>query len=193
MFDKGIYWCSSTITNNKLREDNSVESLIDSIRALYKTNKSYVPISRIAKAFGFKIYPQDLNASVYGYIALDTGLNTHGDEDRAIYINQHMGEYEQRFEVAYLLGIYFYDYDPDRNMSYYHVHTIENSDGSSEEKKANLFAKRLMIPKGQLELLYNEFKYKKGNVLANLAAYFKVPVSMIESELKDRGINYIRY
>lgn len=139
-----------------------------------------VPIVLIAKTLGFKIFHQNFESDLSGFIGIGDWIKQEYDHDKVICVNINDEVGHQRFVIAHELAHYFFDYD-GKEKEYYDTY-IKDSHKSDSEKLANKFAAELLMPK---KIFLNEINANKSksNIIEILKDKFLVQDKAITKRL----------
>jgi Zn-dependent peptidase ImmA (M78 family) len=166
-----------------------IESMIDDLLASYEITEAPVPVERIAKAKGARIFYQSLEDSVSGFLYRDKAQTVIG-------VNTHHPPARQNFTTAHELGhLLLHEQDQLHIDLEFRVRLRSDVAGQGtddDEREANLFAAALLMPRQFLEedlaneeyvdLLDDEF-------LSDLARKYGVSSQALVNRLKN--LNYI--
>src|SRR6202049_1685842 len=125
-----------------------IESLVRDLLATYDITTAPVPVERIAKAKGARLFHQSLEDDVSGFL--------YRDEAQAVIgVNTHHAPVRQNFTMAHELGhLLLHDQEKLHVDHGFRVRLRDDvsSQGTDEpEREANFFAASLLMPKVFLE------------------------------------------
>jgi Zn-dependent peptidase ImmA (M78 family) len=166
-----------------------IETLVESLLATYNITNAPVPVGRIAKAKGARIFYQSLDDDVSGFLFRDKAQSVIG-------VNTHHAPGRQNFTTAHELGhLLLHDLEKLHVDNGFRVRLRDDvsSQGTDEaEREANFFAASLLMPRGFLEedmenvedvdLLDDDF-------LSQLAQKYGVSAQALVNRLKN--LDYI--
>jgi len=164
-----------------------IESLVQALLATYKVKEAPVPVEKIAKAKGARIFYQSLEDDVSGFIYRDPSQTVIG-------VNTHHAPVRQTFTMAHELGhLLLHDQEQlhiDRGFRVRLRDDVSSQGTDEAEREANFFAASLLMPREFLEsdlagedsvdLLEDEF-------LRDLARRYGVSAQALVNRLKNLG------
>jgi Zn-dependent peptidase ImmA (M78 family) len=164
-----------------------IESLIDGLLADYSITEAPVPVERIAKAKGARIFYQSLEDDVSGFLYRDSTQSVIG-------VNTHHAPVRQNFTTAHELGhLLLHDQEQLHVDLEFRVRlrdNVSNQGTDVDEREANFFAASLLMPRRFLEedlknvedvdLLDDEF-------LSDLAHKYGVSTQALVNRMKNLG------
>lgn len=103
-----------------------------------------------------------------------SGMYKYINRNKTIFLNESLNEYEQRFVLAHEIGHAILH----TKSSCFFSNTLNNK--LKTEYQANLFAAELLIDLKEIDKLYLQ-----GYSIKQLAAYYNVPVELIEFKFKE--------
>lgn len=103
-----------------------------------------------------------------------SGMYKYINRNKTIFLNENLNEYEQRFVLAHEIGHAILH----TKSSCFFSNTLNNK--LKTEYQANLFAAELLIDLNKIDKLYLQ-----GYSIKQLAAYYNVPVELIEFKFKE--------
>lgn len=103
-----------------------------------------------------------------------SGMYKYINRNKTIFLNENLNEYEQRFVLAHEIGHAILH----TKSSCFFSNTLNNK--LKTEYQANLFAAELLIDLKEIDKLYLQ-----GYSIKQLAAYYNVPVELIEFKFKE--------
>src|SRR6266702_6592122 len=125
-----------------------IETLVEGLLATYKIKEAPVPVERIAKAKGARVFHQSLEDDVSGFLYQDK-------EQTVIGVNTHHAPVRQNFTTAHELGhLLLHDQEQlhvDRDFRVRLRNDVSSQGTDEAEKEANFFAASLLMPKEFLE------------------------------------------
>jgi Zn-dependent peptidase ImmA (M78 family) len=125
-----------------------IESVIDGLLAEYDIPEAPVPVERIAKAKGARLFYQSLDDDVSGFLFRDKSHVVIG-------INTHHAPVRQNFTAAHELGhLLLHEQEQLRIDREFRVRLRDSvsSQGTDEaEREANFFAASLLMPRQFIE------------------------------------------
>jgi Zn-dependent peptidase ImmA (M78 family) len=164
-----------------------IESLIEELLASYNVTEAPVPVERIAKAKGARIFYQSLEGDVSGFLYRDAAQAVIG-------VNTHHAPVRQHFTTAHELGhLLLHDQEQFHIDHGFRVRLRDDvsSQGTDEaEREANMFAAALLMPKQFLEndLVNEEFvDLLDDDFLSSLAKKYGVSSQALVNRLKNLG------
>jgi Zn-dependent peptidase ImmA (M78 family) len=164
-----------------------IESLVRDLLAEHNVSKAPVPLERIAKAQGARIFHQSLEDDISGFLYRDEAQSVIG-------INTHHAPVRQNFTTAHELGhLLLHDQEQLHIDHTFRVRLRSgaSSEGTDEyEREANLFAATLLMPREFLESdLQNEdyVDLLDDDFLHGMARRYGVSVQALVNRLKNLG------
>ena len=148
-----------------------------------------VPIKKIAEDCGFKVLCQIYEQpELSGIIGIDDAFQQEYETSRIIGVNNEDNVGDQRFTIAHELAHYIFDYDENKDVTYYNTYKTNETE-TLEEQRANKFATNLLMP-------YDEFLKQYSNTvqkgteptltdLITLSNFFGVSISAIRRRIKE--------
>src|SRR6266403_3197435 len=165
------------------------ESLVEELLATYDITEAPVPVERIAKAKGARVFHQSLEDDVSGFLYQD-------NEQTVIGVNTHHAPARQNFTTAHELGhLLLHDQEQLHVDHDFRVRLRDDvsSQGTDEaERVANFFAASLLMPKRLLEEDLVSVHYVNlldDDFLHDLARKYGVSVQALVNRLKN--LSYI--
>lgn len=164
-----------------------IEFQVHDLLATYGITDAPVPVERIAKAQGARIFYKSLDDDMSGFIYRDQTQTVIG-------VNTHHAPVRQNFTIAHELGHLLL-----HNQEQLHVdHTFRvrlrsgvSSQGTDEaEREANLFAATLLMPMQFLEADLSGEEYVDlldSELLRALARKYGVSTEALVNRLKNLG------
>src|SRR5208282_1036377 len=133
-----------------------IESLVRDLLATYDITTAPVPVERIAKAKGARIFHQSLEDDVSGFL--------YRDQDQSVIgVNTHHAPVRQNFTTAHELGhLLLHDQEQLHIDHGFRVRLRDDvsSQGTDEaEREANFFAASLLMPRRFLEEDMEDVEY----------------------------------
>lgn len=164
-----------------------IESLVRELLATHDITAAPVPVERIAKAQGARIFHQSLEDDISGFL--------YRDEVQAVIgINTHHAPVRQNFTTAHELGhLLLHDQEQLHIDHSFRVRLRDDvsSQGTDEaEREANLFAATLLMPKEFLEADLQSEEYVDlldDDFLNGLARRYGVSAQALVNRLKNLG------
>src|ERR1700730_5767847 len=167
-----------------------VESLIEELLDRYDITEAPVPVERIAKAKGARVFHQSLEDDVSGFLYQD-------NEQTVIGVNTHHAPVRQNFTTAHELGhLLLHEQEQlhvDREFRVRLRDDVSSQGTDDAEREANFFAASLLMPKTFLEAdLANEeyVDLLEGTFLHELARKYGVSTQALVNRLKN--LRYIQ-
>lgn len=164
-----------------------IESLIQDLMAAHEIASAPVPVEKIAKARGARIFYQSLEDDVSGFLYRDAAQAVIG-------VNTHHATARQNFTTAHELGhLLLHDQEQLHVDHGFRVRLRDDvsSQGTDEaEREANFFAASLLMPKEFLEAdLANEdyVDLLDDKFLYDLARKYGVSTQALVNRLKNLG------
>lgn len=125
-----------------------IDALVRELLAAYNVRKAPVPVERITKARGARIFYQSLEDDVSGFLYRDPAQTVIG-------VNTHHAPVRQSFTIAHELGhLLLHDQQQlhiDRGFRVRLRNEVSRRGTDDAEREANLFAASLLMPKQFLE------------------------------------------
>jgi Zn-dependent peptidase ImmA (M78 family) len=156
----------------------------------HQVTQAPVPVERIAKARGARIFYQSLNDDVSGFLYRDTNQTVIG-------VNTHHAPVRQKFTAAHELGHWLLHEQEQLHVDHeFRVRLRDDvsSQGTDEaEREANLFAASLLMPRSFLEVDLADQEYVdllEDSGLQELARKYGVSSQALVNRLKNLG--YLR-
>lgn len=164
-----------------------IESMIGSLLARHRVDEAPVPVDRIAKAEGARIFYQSLEDNVSGFLYRDASQTVIG-------VNTHHAPVRRNFTTAHELG-HFLLHDQEQLHIDHDFRVRLRDDRSSEgtdeaEREANLFAASLLMPRAFLEADLSGQEYVDlldDDSLRELARKYGVSTQALAIRLKSLG------
>jgi Zn-dependent peptidase ImmA (M78 family) len=164
-----------------------IESLVEGLLATYNVTEAPVPVERIAKAKGTRIFYQSLEDDVSGFLYRDKTQAVIG-------VNTHHAPVRQNFTTAHELGhLLLHDQEQLHIDKEFRVRLRDDvsSQGTDEaEREANFFAASILMPRRFLEedLVNEEYvDLLDDDCLADLARKYGVSAQALVNRLKNLG------
>lgn len=182
----------------KIREEeknigNMPERANDVLKYFHiKDISSGVPIIEILTKLGFKIYQSDLSADgLSAYIAVDPKLKNIFGSNKITCVHSEDNIGHKRFALAHELAHYLFDFNEDENLYYYDTYSVKEKNDKIEEKRANIFAANLLMPKEAFIEKFKEYKSlrSKADIVNALEQYFLVSSTSVLKRLRELDIN----
>lgn len=152
---------------------------------LQTLNQKSIPIQivSIVEAFGFRVYQNDMEDDISGFIAVDSKWQNDFNTDKLIVVNSDHNYGHKRFTIAHELGHYLLDYT-NPNKPYYDAYRQSKS-YCNEEKRANQFAANLLMPRTDFIDAHNDIKNTGKNITSLLSEKFGVSAKAIEMRIQE--------
>ena len=164
-----------------------IESLVRDLLTTHKVSAGPVPVERIAKAHGARIYYQSLEDDVSGFLYRDRA-------NAVIGVNTHHAPVRQNFTAAHELGhLLLHDQEQLHVDHGFRIRLRDDvsSQGTDEaEREANLFAASLLMPREFLEADLASEEYVDlldDGLLYDLARKYGVSTQALVNRLKNLG------
>ena len=164
-----------------------IESLVEELLTTHRITEAPVPVERIAKAKGARIFYQSLEGDVSGFLYRDPAQAVIG-------VNTHHAPVRQNFTTAHELGhLLLHDQEQLHIDHGFRVRLRDDmsSQGTDEaEREANLFAASLLMPRRFLE---NDLEHEESvdvlddEFLSGLARKYGVSSQALVNRLKNLG------
>ena len=164
-----------------------IEALVAAILQRNAITKAPVPVAKIAKTNGLRLYIDSLEGDLSGFL--------YRDKDGAIIgVNTHHHPVRQNFTIGHELGHYLlHEQDQlhvDREFRVRLRNDISSQGTDLAEREANFFAAALLMPR---EFLQNDLANEKfvnlldGKLLDNLSRKYGVSTQALVNRLKNLG------
>jgi Zn-dependent peptidase ImmA (M78 family) len=164
-----------------------IESMIEELLVGYEITEAPVPVERIAKAKGARIFYQSLEDNVSGFLYRDKTQAVIG-------VNTHHAPARQNFTTAHELGHFLLHEQEqlhiDREFRVRLRDDVSSLGTDDDEREANFFAASLLMPKRFLEedLETEEYFDLLGDdFLSDLSRKYGVSTQAIVNRLKNLG------
>ncbi len=165
-----------------------IESLVQELLDRHKVKHAPVPVEKIARGQGARIYYQSLEDDISGFLYRDANQIVIG-------VNTHHAPVRQNFTTAHELAhLMLHDQEQlhvDHNFRVVRLRDRTSSQGVDEtEREANLFAATLLMPEAFLhaDLAGLEFlDLLDDSVLLELARKYGVSTQALVNRLKNLG------
>jgi Zn-dependent peptidase ImmA (M78 family) len=164
-----------------------IESLIEELLTVHGISEAPVPVERIAKANGARIFHQSFEDDVSGFLYRDKAQNVIG-------VNTHHAPVRQNFTTAHELGhLLLHDQEPLHVDHEFRVRLRDDvsSQGTDEaEREANFFAASLLMPRRFLEQdleSEEDVNLLDDDFLSDLARKYGVSTQALVNRLKNLG------
>lgn len=163
----------------------TMDELINDILEIQKSDPkinsdSFTHIVKIVEKLHFQVHQRMLPKWISGYIHINEKQNK-----KSIVVNSKVAFNQQRFVIAHELAHFIYDYKgTPKYIDFYK----KNNHGTLKEKRANMFAAKLLIPKDKFEEKYLITKKEDANlifIVYRLAKIFKVQPKAINKRLYE--------
>lgn len=166
-----------------------IETLVEGLLATYKITEAPVPVERIAKAKGARVFHQSLEDDVSGFLYRDKYQTVIG-------VNTHHASVRQNFTTAHELGhLFLHDQDElhvDHDFRMRLRDDVSSLGTDQDEREANFFAASLLMPRRFLEEDLESVHYVNlldDDFLDELARKYGVSVQALVIRLKN--LSYI--
>ena len=164
-----------------------IESMVRELLATHDITEAPVPVERIAKAQGARIFHQSLEDDISGFLYRDETQSVIG-------VNTHHAPVRQNFTTAHELGhLLLHDQEQlhiDHNFRV-QLRSGVSSQGTDEyEREANMFAATLLMPREFLEADLQNEEYVDlldDDFLHGMARRYGVSVQVLVNRLKNLG------
>lgn len=164
-----------------------IEALVEELLTEYDVDEAPVPVARIAKAHGARIFYQSLDDDVSGFLYRDRAQNVIG-------VNTHHAPVRQSFTTAHELGHLLLHEQEQLHVDHaFRVRLRDDvsSQGTDDaEREANLFAASLLMPKRFLDRDLEGEEYVNlldDDFLSDLARKYGVSTQALVNRLKNLG------
>jgi Zn-dependent peptidase ImmA (M78 family) len=164
-----------------------IESLTDELLVEHGIAEAPVPVERIAKAKGARIFYQSLENDVSGFLYRDTGQTVIG-------VNTHHAPVRQNFTAAHELGhMLLHDQEKlhiDHSFFVRLRDDVSSLGTDDDEREANLFAASLLMPRRFLEEDLRAEQWVNlldDDLLSGLARKYGVSTQALVNRLKNLG------
>jgi Zn-dependent peptidase ImmA (M78 family) len=166
-----------------------IESMIEGLLETYEITEAPVPVERIAKAKGARIFYRDLEDDVSGFLYRDNSQMVIG-------INTHHPTARQSFTVAHELGhLLLHEQETlhvDHRFRFRLRDEVSSQGTDGDEREANYFAASLLMPERFLHEDLQGVEYVDlldEDVLNGLARKYGVSSQALVIRLKN--LNYL--
>lgn len=165
-----------------------IDGLVQELLSTHKIEEAPVPIEKIAKAHGARIFYQSLEDEISGFLYRDNNQVVIG-------VNTHHASVRQNFTTAHELGhLLLHDSEQlhvDHGFRVVRLRDGVSSEGSDEhEREANLFAATLLMPKEFLDADLSGLEFfdlLDDMKLYDLARKYGVSTQALVNRLKNLG------
>ena len=184
-------------TKNKNHHEYSLNEIIQIANAIldktgYYTGRCATQIVKISKEFDFKIYKEKLKNGKSGDIQVNGLTKEKYVYDKIILVNKKDELFHQRFVVAHELAHYLFDFlgNPnysDPNVIFVDTYEKDHHD-KPEEKRANIFAAEIMMPRDLFIKQYYIAKHEENKpifISTYLSEFFETSIDSIEKRIKE--------
>lgn len=178
MFDEILNEINERKKNNKEYAPMEMESICN--RILNEIGKGSdienqpIPIVKIAKEMGFKVFQQKMESELSGFIAVNNDYEEKLGSNRIISVNLNDEIGHQRFVIAHELAHYLFDYIGGEQQKVYYNTYFKDSHDTVSEVRANQFAANLLMPKTRFSRELNEKDIIDANAIQKLKDSFQV-------------------
>ena len=162
------------------------------VKKIREEEKNIGNIIEILTKLGFKIYQSDLSADgLSAYIAVDPKLKNIFGSNKITCVHSEDNIGHKRFALAHELAHYLFDFNEDENLYYYDTYSVKEKNDKIEEKRANIFAANLLMPKEAFIEKFKEYKslQSKADIVNALEQYFLVSSTSVLKRLRELDIN----
>lgn len=164
-----------------------IEAMVQALLAENKVTEAPVPVSRIAKAKGARIFVDTLEGDLSGFLYRDKGHAVIG-------VNTHHAPVRQNFTIGHELG-HLLLHDQEQLHVDHEFRVRLRDDVSSQgtdvaEREANFFAASLLMPREFLEADLAKEEYVDlldDEFLHSLAKKYGVSTQALVNRLKNLG------
>jgi Zn-dependent peptidase ImmA (M78 family) len=164
-----------------------IEAMVQALLAENQISGAPVPVSRIAKAKGARIFVDSLNGDLSGFL--------YRDKDQAVIgVNTHHSPVRQNFTIGHELGhLLLHDQEQLHVDHEFRVRLRDDksSQGTDEaEREANFFAASLLMPREFLaeDLAKQEYvDVLDDDLIHSLARKYGVSTQALVNRLKNLG------
>lgn len=168
--------------------DNAIELADKLIKSL--EIKSYpIPIVNILNDLGFSVFISDFkDKNISGFICVDPELKYEFSTDKVIAIEKSDTYGRQRFTLAHEFAHYLFDFDENKEISFFNTYDIEKSDTEEEIIPSRFAAEFLMPPKifiKRYKELKDLTKYEKVN---QLVQDFEVTLKSVSKRIEELNL-----
>lgn len=156
----------------------------------YYSDRCATPIVKIVKGFGFQPYKETMEDGLSGDIYINGDTYNEYGHAQVILVNKKEELFHQRFVMAHELGHYLFDFlgNPkyyDKNIKFTNEYRRDQHE-TLEEKRANLFAANLLMPRNafikQYRIALNADK-RPLFLLIYLSKFFEVTIESVERRI----------
>lgn len=153
-----------------------------------------VPIIKILNHMGIKVYENEMD--IKAYITVNAKYADSFGTTKFACVKKDIPYGFKRFALAHELAHYIFDYNDSEMPEYYNTYSSSDDDAQEriEERRANLFARNLLMPKEIFIKKHKEFKQSTNSIpdtQAELAKFFGVEVRAITKRFEELGISNI--
>lgn len=183
----------STEIRSSHYDEHNIEEASNKISICYKSDIQ-IPIVKIVDSLGFKVFLQDLPASLNGYLVLNGDLVEKLGSDRIMVLNVNNSTKRRRFTLAHELGHYLLDEGAKRVCEYYKACESDDDD-SDAEKLVGHFAAALLMPDEEFNKQFKKYTSKDNynqyiDIVKKLSDVFNVPYKAVEKRFIELNINF---
>jgi Zn-dependent peptidase ImmA (M78 family) len=164
-----------------------IELLVERLLEIYRIEEAPIPVERIAKAEGVRIFFQYLDDDLSGFLYRDSS-------DTVIGVNTHHAPVRQKFTAAHELGHFLlHDKEPLHVDRAFRVRLRDDVSGQGideAEREANFFAASLLMPKEFLKAdlaKKDDVDLLDDDFLRDLARKYGVSTQALVNRLKNLG------
>ncbi len=164
-----------------------IQSVVDELLTKHQVTEAPVPVERIARSHGARIFYKSLEDDISGFL--------YRDEAQAVIgINTHHSSTRQNFTTAHELGhLLLHDQEQlhiDHSFRVRLRDDVSSQGVDEDEREANLFAASLLMPKSFIEddLANQEFvDLFDDGFLSGLSRKYGVSTQALVNRLKNLG------
>ena len=167
-----------------------IQSIVENLLAENKVKEAPVPLSKLAKACGARIFVDSLEGDLSGFLYRDK-------KQAVIGVNTHHSTARQNFTIAHELGhLLLHDQEQlhvDHQFRVRLRNDVSRQGFDEAEREANFFAASLLMPKAFLEKDLEQEEYVDlfdDEFLAKLARKYCVSSQALVNRLKN--LSYIQ-
>jgi Zn-dependent peptidase ImmA (M78 family) len=164
-----------------------IESLVESLLTENGITAAPVPVAKIAKAKGARIFVDSLEGDLSGFL--------YQDNDQAVIgVNTHHAVVRQNFTIGHELGHFLlHDQEPlhvDREFRVRLRNDVSSHGTDEAEREANFFAASLLMPRAFLDAdleSEDDVDILDDDFLHGLARKYGVSTQALMNRLKNLG------
>lgn len=166
---------------------SKIQAIVGGLLADNGVAKAPVPLERIAKACGVRIYVNSLEGDLSGFLYRDK-------KEAVIGINTHHSSARQNFTLAHELAHFLLhdkeQFHVDREFRIRLRDDISSQGTDEAEREANFFAASLLMPREFIEkdlMVVESVDLFDDGLLRNLARKYGVSTQALVNRLKNLG------